>query len=185
MTFYIHCDGSCYNHPDHNTVGYAAVLSEVVDPLMTEVLRTKTGWEREGTNNTAEWLALLAGMELMMEYDKEKNIMYDHYVIFTDSQLIAGQANGEMRVRDRNLMGYYAEYLALEKQTNSGAGHYPICFDIKWISRRQNRAADAYSKLVNPYFKEKIKNELRPKQSTSEVQDIREFQGTHVRKNQG
>ena len=154
MTIYIHCDGSCYNHPDHNTVGYAAVLSKKLDPQMTEVIKTKTGWCKEGTNNTAEWLALLAGMELMMEYEKNHPNPYNQYMILSDSALIVGQANGDMKVRNDQLRYYCAEYRVLEIQAKE------IWFDIEWVSRKQNRAADAYSKLVNPYFKEKIKNEL-------------------------
>ena len=151
MTIYIHCDGSCYNHPDHNTVGYAAVLARKYDPQMTEVIRTKTGWCEEGTNNTAEWLALLAGIELMIEWDREHP--REKYRIYTDSALIVGQANGQMQVRKNQLIYYYAEYRALECR----AKH--IDFEIAWASRRYNRAADAYSKLVNPYFIEKIKND--------------------------
>ncbi|KKN85463.1 hypothetical protein LCGC14_0277820 [marine sediment metagenome] len=154
MTIYIHCDGSCYNHPDHNTVGYAAVLSKKFDPLMTEVIETKTGWDRAGTNNTAEWLALLAGMELMIKHSREKPNPHTQYQIYTDSALVAGQANGKMQVRKNSLKYYYAEYRALEKQAHD------LWFDIEWVSRKQNRAADAYSKLVNPYFKDKINNEL-------------------------
>jgi ribonuclease HI len=153
MTIYIHCDGSCYNHPDHNTVGYAAVLSKKEDPEMTEVIKTKTGWCEEGTNNIAEWLALLAGMEMMIEYHNEKPSPYTQYKIYTDSALIVGQANGTMKVRKNELKYYYAEYRALEQKAHE------IWFDIAWVSRKQNRAADAYSKLVNPYFKEKFKNE--------------------------
>jgi len=144
---------------------------------MIDVLRTKTGWQREGTNNTAEWMALLSGMGLMIEHWGNND--EDEYIILTDSQLIRGQASGEWKVRNNELKYYYAEFRVRERQAHE------INFEIQWIPRIFNRAADAYSKLVNPYFKEKIKNELRPKQSTSEVQDIREFQGTHVRKNQG
>lgn len=153
MTIYIHCDGSCYNHPDHNTVGYAAVMSKKFDPEMTEVIRTKTGWCEEGTNNTAEWLALLAGLEMMIEHVTEFPREDVQYEIYTDSALIVGQANGKMVVRKIQLKYYYAEYRALEEKAHN------IWFDIAWVSRKQNRAADAYSKLVNPYFIEKFKNE--------------------------
>ena len=155
MTYYIHCDGSCYNHPDHNTVGYAAVFSMKEDPEMTQVIKTKTGWCEEGTNNTAEWLALLAGMEMMIEHNKDKPNPHAQYKIYTDSALVAGQANGKWRVRNDQLKYYYAEYRELEKQAHD------LWFDIEWVSRKQNRAADAYSKLVNPYFKEKYKNDIR------------------------
>lgn len=154
MTYYIHCDGSCYNHPDHNTVGYAAVFSLVDNPEMTQVIKTKTGWCEEGTNNTAEWLALLAGMEMMIEHDKAGDKVIRKYLIYTDSQLVVGQANGIMRVRSDDLRYYYAEYRVLELKAHQ------IDFEIAWISRKYNKAADAYSKLVNPYFKERYKNEL-------------------------
>jgi len=152
MTYFIFCDGSCYNHPDHNTVGYAAVLSRTYDPLMTEVIKTRTGWHEEGTNNTAEWSALIAGMEMMIDWEEENP--WSKYRIYSDSALIVGQANGTMKVRNELLKYHYAEYRALELKAHQ------IDFEIAWVSRKYNRAADAYSKLVNPYFKEKIKNEL-------------------------
>ena len=158
MIWYIHCDGSCYNHPDHNTTGYAAVLSKGRNPEMTEVTQTKTGWQKEGTNNTAEWMALLSGMEMMIGHHKLQpqgpTIQSVEYIILTDSQLVAGQANGRWRVRNNELKYYYAEYRALEMAARG------IDFEIQWIPRILNKAADAYSKLVNPYFKDKIKNEL-------------------------
>ncbi len=155
MTYYIHCDGSCYNHPDHNTVGYAAVLSNQFDPDMCEVLNTRTGWGKNGTNNIAEWLALIAGMRLMIEHH---SIVQDQkYEIYTDSNLIVGQANGNFRVRNAGLRPYYKQFRELEKRAKG------IDFDIIWTSRKNNRAADMYSKFANPYFKEKIKNEITRK----------------------
>ena len=74
-------------------------------------------------------------------------------MILSDSALIVGQANGDMKVRNDQLRYYCAEYRVLEIQAKE------IWFDIEWVSRKQNRAADAYSKLVNPYFIEKIKND--------------------------
>jgi len=163
MTYYIHCDGSCYNHPDHNTMGYAAVLANQFDPDMCEVLKTKTGWDEDGTNNIAEWLALIAGIELMIANFNEKwsdgpvNAYWDKYEIYTDSSLIVGQANGNFRVRNAGLRPHYKRFRELEKQAKG------LDFDILWASRKNNGTADIYSKLVNPYFQEKIKNELTRK----------------------
>lgn len=175
MTFYIHCDGSCYNHPDYNTTGYAAVLSNIKNPKMVDVIKTKTGWQREGTNNTAEWLALLAGMRLMMEHDIGRD---DRYIIITDSQLVAGQASGRWRVINNGLKYYYAEYRALEKDAIG------MDFDIQWTPRCFNKAADMYSKLANPYFKDKITNELQGIQAAGDgEEDNRTFPPHIIRDN--
>jgi hypothetical protein len=116
-------------------------------------------------------------MEMMIEHHKNHSTSEHIYYIYSDSQLAVGQANGEWNVRNKELQYYYAEYRALEKK----ALYARILFYIEWIPRQQNKTADMYSKLVNPYFKDKIKNEICTPEGSG-VEDIREFQGSHDHK---
>jgi len=147
MEFFIFCDGSCYNSPGKNSVGYAAVLTDHMFPTFDNILDKQLGSYLEGTNNEAEWAALVAGMELMLKHNKIIH-KYVSYHIFTDSNLIVNQANGNYKIRKKNLFPYVAEYKELLKQARSCR----ISFSIKWISRKQNKIADYYSKCANPYF---------------------------------
>ena len=148
-------------------MGYAAILTENPVPEMTDVKMVKTGSQEDGTNNIAEWLALISGMQLMLKHwnecwlDGPITVQWNKYRIYTDSNLIVGQANGRFRVRNEGLRPFYKMFREIEKACKN------IDFEIVWIARRFNKTADTYSKLANPYFKDKIKNGLSTPKGSS------------------
>lgn len=147
MEYFIFCDGSCYNQPGKNSTGYAAVMTDRMFPTFDNILNHWTGTKAIGTNNTAEWDALILGMRLMIAHNLISDSL-DSYHIFTDSDLIVHQANGDWRVKKSTLWPYYKEFKELRKQVRK----YRISFSIKWISRKQNKLADHYSREANPYY---------------------------------
>ncbi len=60
------------------------------------------------TNNVAEYLALIYGMQEALRVGARKLVCY------TDSQLLVRQLNGEYRVRDKNLLLFYNQVKHLE-----------------------------------------------------------------------
>jgi ribonuclease HI len=147
MEYFIFCDGSCYNKDGHNTTGYAAVLTDRMFATHDNVLKKRTGWDPVGTNNTAEWDALILGMILMLEHDL-KTRDFNGYHIFTDSELIANQANGDYKVRNQTLWPYHKKFKELKKRARACR----IEFSIQWIPREQNKIADHYSREANPHY---------------------------------
>jgi len=151
MEYFIFCDGSCHNKPGENSTGYAAVLTDRMFATFDNVLNKYTGHKAEGTSNLAEWDALILGMQLMIEHNGTNTDGYNSYHIFTDSDLIANQANGNWRVRKQTFWPVYKKFKALRRQANDCR----ISYSIKWISRKQNKIADFYSREANPHYPDK------------------------------
>jgi len=84
-----------------------------------------------GTNNVAEYRALLSGLLYIgcrrVDFDDE-----DEYVIKSDSKLVVEQVNGNWRVRDQNLKSYCEQ--AIEWIKDIGA------IKVEWIPRERNLA---------------------------------------------
>ena len=86
------------------------------------------------TNNTAEYNALLIGMQLKDE------IGVKHLESYGDSKLIINQVRGEYNVRHEDLVPYYEATINLVEKFKS--------FYIDHVPRQQNIYADALASLA-------------------------------------
>lgn len=86
----------------------------------------------KATNNEAEYFALLEGVNVALK-NNFKNI-----VIYSDSELLVKQINGEYKVKAKNL-------IPLKKQVDSALGKIKN-YSLEWIPREQNKAADSLAK---------------------------------------
>ena len=86
------------------------------------------------TNNEAEYEALLEGMS-MVEKLGGKSIN-----MFSDSRLVVGQVNGELKVRDERMQEYLIQTKCLRTRFNS--------FSLMNISRSGNTYADSLATLT-------------------------------------
>lgn len=84
------------------------------------------------TNNVAEYTALLNGLKIVSK-NKIGNIS-----IYTDSELVCKQINGDYKVKNKNLLELYNKCNLLIENFSS--------FNITHIPREKNKEAD---KLVN------------------------------------
>lgn len=82
-----------------------------------------------GTNNTAEYEALIRGMT------EAKELGCDELIIKGDSQLVINQVQGTFRVRVPRLRPLNERVLELAKEFKD--------VDLRWIPREQNKQADA------------------------------------------
>lgn len=85
-----------------------------------------------GTNNEAEYLALIFLLELAIE-EGIKNI-----TVYGDSQLITNQVSGKWGVGKDTLVKYHKMAVTLSKSFSS--------IEFKWCKRQKNKRADLLSK---------------------------------------
>ena len=124
-------DGGGDSAPD--TEAYIGVL--VTDEM------EQTLWEHgEGignaTHNVAEYYAVLAAIRYAIENGAS------HLLVKSDSRVVVNQIKGGFRVTKPHL----AELLEQVRRATEGA----LDFQIEWIPRKENRAADALTWRVRP-----------------------------------
>ena len=92
-----------------------------------------------GTNNNAEYTALISALEIAIKEDLEEINVY------TDSQLVANQINGSWKVKD-------ADIKILFDKAKSLIRNFPR-FTITHIRRENNSEADRLAnEAINEYF---------------------------------
>lgn len=115
-------DGAARGNPGEGGVG---VL--LVDPQGKEVVRTGKYLGDSITNNRAEYMALLLGLEVAIKHCSEAEV-------YSDSQLLVHQMNGLYKVKHPELKPLHAEAQERVKRFKSIRIHH--------INREKNRIAD-------------------------------------------
>lgn len=128
----IYIDGATKGNPGPSAVGI------IVKDVDGEVVERMSEYIGDGTNNRAEYIACVKALKLA------KDIGLYSLVIYSDSELVVKQLNGEYRVKDKNLYEYYKEIRKLEKDFDS--------VEYKHIPRENNKEADG---LANTVLKDK------------------------------
>lgn len=120
----IYTDGACFGNPGPMGIGV------VVYRGRTNLMEVSE-YVGEGTNNIAEYLALIRALEIAKEMN-EKEIH-----IRTDSQLIERQVKGEYKVKNPKLKPLKAKADKLMKEMKVVVEH---------VGREQNARADELAK---------------------------------------
>jgi ribonuclease HI len=120
-------DGSCIGNPGE--AGYGVVLKNEDG----DVLEAFGRYIGKATNNVAEYQGLLGCLDFARKYKARSLIVY------SDSQLLVNQMRGHFRVKKSHLKILYHRTL---EAIENGAIH----FQIYYISREQNREADALAR---------------------------------------
>ena len=113
-------DGAARGNPGEAGFGLYFVEDDRVEEF--------AGYLGHATNNVAEYAALIAALS----YARQQGV--EDFTVYSDSQLMVRQLNGEYRVKAAHLRPYYLEALALKK----GLAR----FRIEHVRREQNRDAD-------------------------------------------
>lgn len=126
-TLHLFSDGGSRGNP-----GQAAIGVILEDPVKGEVLREHYERIGIGTNNVAEYRALIEGLKIAKRYHPNRLICH------LDSELIVKQLNGQYKVKMATMKEFFDEIQELNQ-------HFP---DIVFmhIPRSDNYRADA---LVN------------------------------------
>ena len=117
-------DGSCRGNPGPMAIG--AVLME--NGKNVKELSKSIGM---GTNNIAEWRALIEGLKLAAAYGCRE------LEVRGDSQLIIKQITGGYRVKSENLIPLFTEARKLCAAFSK--------IEFKWVEREENIYTDALS----------------------------------------
>lgn len=121
----LHTDGACLGNP--GPMGLGIVLE-----LETGEKIEKAVPAGHGTNNIAEYSALIAGLAIARKHH------VTHLTAYLDSELVVKQVTGEWRVKDATLKALHAkatEYLQSFKSAT-----------VEHVRRHLNTRADALSK---------------------------------------
>ena len=120
VQYYLYTDGACKGNPGKSSVGVV-----LYDANMTEIatISKKIGL---GTNNEAEYKALLEGLELCKEY----NISLDKVIIRMDSLLVVNQILGKFKVHNERLHNLFTKVKSYGPLT------------IEHVYRTNNKRAD-------------------------------------------
>jgi len=116
----LYFDGASLGNPGKRAIG--VVLKT---PTKTYRFKKEIGI---GTNNQAEYYALITGMMLA------KKLGVEELTVKGDSQLVIRQMRGEYRVREPNLRKLYEKAKELEKAFKK--------VSYEWIPREENEEAD-------------------------------------------
>ena len=119
----VNVDGACAGNPGLMGIGGVIVKSG-------ETIHSFSEAKGFGTNNEAEYLAVITALEYMIPLCPES------VIIISDSQLVVNQINGMYGINYPHLAKLFNRVQTLIKQIGC-----PV--DIVWASREDNKEADA------------------------------------------
>ena len=143
-------DGGSRGNP-----GPAAAAFVLTDPDGTQ-LQAKAFFIGETTNNIAEYTGIIKALEAA------KKINVKQITVFSDSELLAKQLNGEYKVKSEQLMPLFERAIGLLGEFEKAS--------VRFLGRERNKEAD---KLVNKALNLKRDVEGEPMFETTSAHPIR------------
>ncbi len=134
MELIIYSDGGARGNPGPAAIGV------VISDNSGKELKAIKEYIGEGTNNQAEYKALLRGLNEAQSMQAEKVVCY------LDSELVVKQLNGKYKIKEPGLQVIAAEVLKLFSKFKS--------IEFKHVPRAENARAD---QLVNEALDEQVK----------------------------
>ncbi len=114
-------DGASKGNPGHSGIGVRVESNG-------ELLKEYCAYIGQTTNNTAEYRALLKGLEIASEFQA------DRVSVISDSELVVRQMNGQYRVKNASLLPLYQD-------AQNRTKHFDA-FQIQHVPRSENKHAD-------------------------------------------
>lgn len=121
-------DGSCIPNPGNMAIGIVIYRDGQLWKKINEIIG-------KGTNNIAEYCAVLRGLEEI------KDIPADSIEFYCDSQLLVKQLNGQFKVKNSRIIPLYERIQKLIKEIK-----VPIYFI--WNRRENNQLADQLARKI-------------------------------------
>ena len=104
MRLLVYTDGACWGNPGPAAIG--AVVKDEQQQTLIEISQ----YIGKGTNNQAEYKAVIAGLKAAAGFKA------DELVLYLDSELIIRQLAGEYKVKNALLRPLYTETVGLLKK---------------------------------------------------------------------
>ncbi len=99
-------------------------------------------WSDGATNNVAEYMGLMKGLEWVVENRPGMDL-----VVRGDSRLVIMQMRGEFKVKSKRLLPLYRRCKELEARLGE--------VTYEWVPREENREADRLSEMAYKEFMER------------------------------
>lgn len=124
----IYFDGACLPFNPNGVATYGFVIKNSGSTVFSD----KGVASERGTNNIAEYTALIKALEKALE------LGYKEVEVFGDSQLVVRQINGEYAVKSETIYPLYLKASGLLENFEK--------WKIQWVRRDKNKEADALSR---------------------------------------
>ncbi len=131
-------DGACSGNPGSSGIG---VVIKHHGKIIKEISKSIG----QATNNIAEYMALIYGLQEGLILRAEK------VTVYTDSELLYNQVRGHFKVKDEKIIPLHAQIKHL-----LGGFKY---FEIKFVTRDKNKEADRLAKKALSTDRQNLKEE--------------------------
>jgi ribonuclease HI len=118
-----HTDGASRGNPGESGFGFTLRAEDGT------LLCAESGYIGKATNNIAEYSALIACLR------KVRTMECTKLVVYSDSELMVRQLNGQYKVKNPNITGYFRQAADLIRSA-------PFSVEIVHVERAGNREAD-------------------------------------------
>lgn len=126
MHYIIHTDGACAGNPGPMGIG------GIIETTEKETMHTFSESVGHGTNNEAEYMAVIAALGYVIALNPES------VLLMSDSQLVVNQVNGVYAINHAHL----ARLCSKVRQLSQALG---CKVKFSWVPREKNGKADAFA----------------------------------------
>ena len=141
--YIIHTDGGSRGNPGPSAIG-------VVIEAENKSLKKEYGeYIGETTNNEAEYKAVIFALKKLKQLIGKESADNAEVLIYTDSELLTKQINGEYKIMDENIRGWFMDIWNLKLDFKN--------VTISHVFREENKAAD---RMVNLALDQELKGKL-------------------------
>jgi len=139
----VYIDGACSGNP--GPAGIGVYILKSVSNYEWQPIYELSQSIGEATNNIAEWTALIEALKFLVFH--QRKFANEEIVIYSDSQLMVKQVNGEWKTKDHELRLLKAEAKDLLRSFSN--------IRIEYIPRDKNWDADRLAKRAVKLAKSK------------------------------
>lgn len=149
----IYFDGACKNVKGSRSEPFGYGVAVFIDNEYSKVF-SSYGGGKEGTSNISEWEGCVAAMNTALEMTQLLNESLE-INIFSDSQIITRQFNGEYQIIEPSFKQYFERAKKISEDFN-------INLRLCWIRRELNQEADRLSKLGLEEIRNGLSKNIQP-----------------------
>jgi len=140
MLVQLYIDGAARGNP--GPAGIGVVIKSENDETLLEV----SDYIGKTTNNVAEYMALIRGLEETMDMGNKS------VEVYSDSELLVKQIKGEYKVKNEGLVPLYHHLMSLIKKLNHFSISHTVREENQHADELANRGIDEHAVKNSPLF---------------------------------